>query len=130
MESGGYKVEGLKAAIKNLQAIGVPAGAIKEAGQKSATIVSEEAKAIVPIRSGKLRRSIKPRKLLNEVKVSAGGTSVPYANLIHWGSKRRGVNKNPFLYRALNFNRKQVLEIYTDELDKLIREHSTKVVKK
>lgn len=125
MESG-YKVEGLKASIKNLQAIGVPSNSIKEAGKKSADIVSVEAKTLAPKKTGALRRSIKPRKLLNEVMVQAGKSSIKYANRIHWGSKRLGVNRNPFLYRALNFKRKEVLNIYIDELSDLIRKHSTK----
>ncbi len=126
MESGGYKVEGLKGAIKNLQAIGAPAAEIKQAGFKAASIVSSEAQGLVPVRRGKLRRSIKPRKLLNESKVSAGGASVPYANLIHWGSKRRGVNRNPFLYRALGFTRKEVFETYSKAISDLINRYSTK----
>ena len=125
MDSG-YKVEGLKATIKNLQAIGVPTNEIKEAGKKSAAIVSVEAKTLAPKKTGALRMSIKPRKLLNEVKVQAGSPSIPYANRIHWGSKRLGVNRNPFLYRALNFKRKEVLDVYIDEISDLIRKHSTK----
>jgi len=125
MESG-YKVEGLKGAIKNLQAIGVPSDAIKEAGKKSGLLVSEEAKTLVPVLKGRLRRSIGTKKLLNGVAVKAGTPSIKYANRIHWGSKRLGVNRNPFLYRALNFKRKEVLETYSDEIGKLLRKYSTK----
>lgn len=125
MESG-YKVEGLKATIKNLQAIGVPKEAIKEAGKKSGEVVADEARTLVPVLKGRLRRSIGTKKLLNEVVVKAGTPSIKYANRIHWGSKRLGVKRNPFLYRALNFKRKEVLEIYTENLSDLIRKHSTK----
>lgn len=122
----GYKVVGYKKAIKNLQAIGIPSKAIKEAGQRAGEIVANEARPLVPVLKGKLKRSIVSRKLLNEVKVQAGSTSVPYANLIHWGSKKRGVNRNPFFYRALAFTRKEVLEVYTKEMQQLIAQQSTK----
>lgn len=122
----GYKVVGLKKAIKNLQQVGIPSQAIKEAGQKSGNLVAEESRTLVPVLKGKLKKSIVSRKLLNEVKVQAGSNSVPYANLIHWGSKKRGVNRNPFFYRALAFTRKEVLEFYTREIEQLIAKQSTK----
>jgi hypothetical protein len=64
------------------------------------------------------------------VKILAGYKRVPYANPIHWGwflDKRTGVKRNikpnPFLARALGYNRDQILNDYVKNLEKLINKY-------
>jgi HK97 gp10 family phage protein len=126
-EPAGIKVAGLKQAIKALQAIGVPAAAIKAAGSESGEIVAGQARALAPVRSGALRNSIRVSKALNRVSVSAGNNkSVPYANPIHWGWFKRNIKPQPFFVKALGITRDEVYQNYYRSLDKLIATNSTK----
>jgi HK97 gp10 family phage protein len=126
-EPNGIKVKGLKEAIRALQDIGVPDSAIKEAGTRSGELVANEARSIVPVRTGSLRNSIRVSKALRKVSVSAGNNRrVPYANPIHWGWFRRHIKPQPFFIKALGYTRDEVYQNYYKELDKLIASKSTK----
>jgi hypothetical protein len=126
-EPVGIKVKGLRQSIQALQQIGVPASAIKEAGTRSGEIVANEARGIVPVRTGALRNSIRVSKALAKVTVSAGNNrKVPYANPIHWGWFRRHIRPQPFFIKALGLTRDEVYQNYYRSLDKLIASKSTK----
>lgn len=126
-EPVGIKVKGLNASIRALQAIGVPDSAIKEAGTRSGEIVANEARGIVPVKTGALRNSIRVSKALRKVSISAGNNkSVPYANPIHWGWFKRNIKPQPFFVKALGLTRDEVYQNYYKSLDKLIASKSTK----
>ena len=108
-DASGIKVKGYKAGIKALQAIGVPDAEIKAAGTAAGELVAAEARTLVPVRSGKLRDTIRVSKALNKVSISAGnGGKVPYANPIHWGWFKRHIRPNPFFAKALGVTRTEV----------------------
>jgi ribosome maturation protein Sdo1 len=96
-EQTGIKVVNLREITKALQAIGVPNDAIKAAGKQSADQVINEAKSLVPVRSGKLRDSIRVSATAKgRLTISAGNnrvsaSGVPYANPIHWGWFKRNI---------------------------------------
>jgi len=126
-EPAGIKVKGYKQAIKALQAIGVPAAEIKAAGSEAGELVANQARSLVPVRTGALRNSIRVSKALNRVSVSAGNNrSVPYANPIHWGWFRRNIRPQPFFVKALGITRDEVYRNYYRSLDRLIAQNSTK----
>ena len=126
-EPAGIKVAGLKQANKALQAIGVPAAEIKAAGSAAGELVANEARGLVPVRSGRLRDSIRVSKALNRVSVSAGNNrSIPYANPIHWGWFKRNIKPQPFFIKALGITRDEVYRNYYRSLDRLIATNSTK----
>jgi hypothetical protein len=126
-DPGGLKVQGLKQAIRALQDIGVPAAEIKAAGTQSGELVANQARSIVPIRTGRLRDSIRVSKALTKISISAGNnTRVPYANPIHWGWFRRHIKPQPFFIKALGLTRDQVYQNYYKTLDTLIKKQSTK----
>jgi hypothetical protein len=123
----GVKVQGLRQAIRALQDIGVPAAEIKAAGTQSGELVANQARSIVPIRTGRLRDSIRVSKALSKISISAGNnTRVPYANPIHWGWFRRHIKPQPFFIKALGLTRDQVYQNYYKTLDTLIKKQSTK----
>jgi len=125
--ASGIKVKGYKAAIKSLQAIGVPDAEIKAAGTAAGEIVAAEARTLVPVRTGKLRDSIKVSKALNSVSIRAGNNGkIPYANPIHWGWFKRHIRPNPFFVKALGITRTEVFNNYYAQIDKLIAQNSTK----
>lgn len=126
-EPNGIKVKGFKAAVKSLQAIGVPVSEIKQAGSEAGELVAREARNLAPVRSGRLRNSIRVSKALNRVSVSAGNNkTVPYANPIHWGWFKRNIKPQPFFVKALGITREEVYRNYYASLDRLIATHSTK----
>jgi hypothetical protein len=126
-EPAGIKVAGFKQAVKALQAIGVPVAEIKAAGSEAGELVAGQARLLAPVRTGRLRNSIRVSKALNRVSVSAGNNkSVPYANPIHWGWFKRNIKPQPFFVKALGITRDEVYQNYYRSLDKLIASKSTK----
>jgi hypothetical protein len=126
-EPAGVKVKGYKQAIRALQAIGVPAAEIKAAGSEAGELVANEARGLVPVKTGALRNSIRVSKALTKVTISAGNNrSVPYANPIHWGWFKRNIKPQAFFVKALGITRDEVYRNYYRSLDRLIAQNSTK----
>jgi len=124
MATEGIKVRGLNEAVRALKVIGVPGTEIAKAGQESAEIVATEARTLVPVKSGKLRGSIRTAKLQRRVVVRAGGSRVPYANPIHWGWFRRGIMPNPFFSRALKLNIEEIYTRYFENMNDLAKKYN------
>jgi HK97 gp10 family phage protein len=127
----GIKVENLSQVIKSLQAIGTPTAEISAAAQEAGMIVATTAKTLVPVRSGKLRSTIKSKKQARKVLVSAGNnTTVPYANPIHWGwfydrnnFVYKNIMPNPFFAKALGLKREEVYKTYFENMNKLFNKY-------
>jgi len=128
----GIKVEGLKECLRALEAIGTPRAEVSAAAQRAGEIVASMSRTLVPVRSGKLRATIKSKKQARKVLVSAGNnTTVPYANPIHWGwyyDKNNFVKKNimpqPFFAKALGLTRQEVYENYFNSINTLFNRYS------
>lgn len=123
-------VDGHAQLIRALKEIGAPVEAIIAANEAVGTPVLRTAKNIAPVRIGKLRDSIKLSKATTNVKIRAGMKSVPYANPIHWGwfydrnnFITKNIKPNPFMARALGYNRDEILANYVREMKKLIDKH-------
>ena len=132
MQQAGLKVKNLRQVNQALKAVGVPKAEIKKAGLESAQNVIREAKSLVPVRSGKLRDSIRlSATAASKITIRAGNnrtskSGVPYANPIHWGWFKRNIKPQPFFVKALGLTRDEVYRNYFDQLDKLIRSESAK----
>lgn len=125
--ASGIKVKGYKSGIKALQAIGVPDSEIKAAGSQAGEVVAREARNLVPVRSGKLRNSIRVSKALSKVSISAGNNGkIPYANPIHWGWFKRNIKPQPFFIKAIGLTRTEVYQDYLRELEQLIVRETAK----
>ena len=127
MSDAGIKVTNMREINRALKNVGVPASAVKDAGKKAAESVISEAKALVPVRSGKLRNSIRSGATARgKVTVRAGGARVPYANPIHWGWYKRKIAPQPFFIKALGYTRAEIYNTYFEQLEKLITEEYAK----
>lgn len=101
---------------------------IKAVNKEAATIVSDTAKTIVPVRKGLLQRAIRPGGTLKAGVVRAGNNkSVPYAGPVHFGvgprAGQRGphnIKPQPFLYEALDKRRDDVIERYEKFVGKAV----------
>jgi len=120
MSKDSIRVSGLNQAIRALKDVGVPASEIAAAGKDAAEIVAGEARSLVPVKTGKLRGSIRTATQQRKAIVRAGGARVPYANPIHWGWFRRGIKPNQFFSRAINPNIDKIYKQYFDNLQRLI----------
>jgi len=131
MADTGIKVEGLRNALAALKAVGTPTAEVSAAAQEAGEIVANMSRSLVPVRSGRLRATIKSRKQARKVLISAGNnTTVPYANPIHFGwyyDKNNFIKKNilpnPFFSKALGITRKEVYKTYFININKLFNKY-------
>ncbi len=127
----GIKVRGFNQAIRSLRELGVPDDEIKRAGSESGELVANEARTLVPVRTGKLRDSIRVSKTLRKVTIQAGNnrktkSGIPYANPIHWGWFKRNIKPQPFFVKALGITRDEVFRNYYDQIARLIQKQNSK----
>lgn len=118
--------------LKQIQAALIELGVSKkELGEASFTagmITTVKARELVPKKSGKLATTIKARKLSSKVMVVAGNnTTVKYAGLQNFGSKRKGVEGRYFFQMAIRRTRQQVLDTYLDTLQEMVNKAERKI---
>jgi HK97 gp10 family phage protein len=97
------------------------ANELKKAGREAGEIVKTEARERqVPVRTGKLRRSINLRVTQRSVKIKAGGARTYYGRFVHWGTR---INRpNRFLTRAFAIKRRKVEKEYNERVQKWARD--------
>jgi len=128
--SGSIKVEGLQQTIKQLQALGTDRSEIQNANFEAAQTLINQARPLVPVRTGRLRSSLRAARATNYATARAGLNSVPYANPIHWGwfrDKKTGVNRNvlpqPFFSKALGYTKQEIIDNYNRNMQQLLNKH-------
>lgn len=93
---------------------------LRLAHKAAADVVAQEAKTLVPERSGKLKKSIRARGTTKVGTVLAGtAKTVPYAHGIHFGWPKRNIRPQPFLYEASDKRAKQVREVFNKRITEL-----------
>jgi hypothetical protein len=125
-KSDSIRVRGLNEAVRALKVIGVPAKEISQAGYEAGQVVADEARTLVPVKTGALKGTIRVAKQQRAVVVRAGSARVPYANPIHWGWFRRGILPNPFFSKALKLNIEEIYTRYFENLGDLIVKYGGK----
>lgn len=131
-----YKVEGVAEVDAELQRLmdEIP-DAIEDANRAAVELVIAAALPHVPVRTGRLRRSLKSVATPEAGVAYAGGPLAPYANTIHWGRIRgnvgspprnhQGINMvkgRPFLTDALEAVRVKATEEYQKAIDEIVEE--------
>lgn len=120
---GKIEVVGLRDLQRALRKVSADAPKeLRKTNLEAARIVSDEAVRRVPVRTGRLRDSIRALAQQRGAAVRAGGARVPYAGPIHFGWPKRHIKPNPFLYEALDRRRQQVLDAYRKGVGHLIRQ--------
>ena len=69
--------------------------ALRRGHKEISGIAAKEIKRTIPVESGALRNSVKPRGSLAAGKVAIGGARVPYAGRVLYGDPIPGVRKQP-----------------------------------
>lgn len=100
---------------------------LREVHEDAGSVVESEARQLVPVRSGRLRNTIRmsirlASRTSGGSKIIAGrGSLVPYAGPIHFGWRARNIEPQPFLYDALDRRRGEVFDRYQDGIADLVR---------
>lgn len=81
----GFKVEGLSALVRDLQAVGVEVDDLKDAFSDIARDASVLAAHFAPHVSGQLAASVRGNRAKSKAVVTAGRASVPYAGPVNYG---------------------------------------------
>lgn len=113
MSGEAIRVEGFTELQRSLELVSkeLPL-AVKAASLDAALIVARAANEYVPVKSGKLARSIRARATRTGASVTAGSPTVPYAAPIHWGWGRHNIKGNKFLVRAFDQCRPAVVHLF------------------
>ena len=126
---GSIKVEGMRGLQKQLRTMNDTAlkAELRKVNKDAANIVADEARNLVPVRTGRLRASIGARGGQRGSTVKAGTASrVPYAGPIHFGWGARNIRPQPFLYEALGKKWREVYDAYEKNLSSLVRKMNTR----
>lgn len=130
MPAGSIRVEGLRETVRQLESLGADKAEISDAGYQAATMLIREAMPLVPVRSGRLRNTLRPGRIKLGAVARAGSSRIPYANPIHWGwfvDKKTGVKRNvlpqPFFSKALGYSYQQIIDDYNRNMQKLVDKH-------
>ena len=127
----------LRLAIKAMRELGADDSVIKDAGYQAGLILLNRAQPLIPVKTGALKANAKARRITNGGGVQVSGSTVPYANPIHWGwlvvgSKHKGSRKpgtyvgirpNPFFSEALGYTKEEIFATY----DRLMQDYINKL---
>lgn len=136
------RVEGLRETVKSLEALGADRKSIGDAGFESAKILIQTALPLVPVRTGRLRGTLKPGRdgRTGAGIARAGSSAVPYANPIHWGwaivgvkhkgklasggpRRFRNIKPNPFYSIALGYTYQEIIDNYNKLMQAMVDKH-------
>lgn len=118
------EVTGLKELNRALLDLGDDLSDLKNANEALGRIVSNRAAALVPVRTGRLQRTIKPVRSNKKVQIAAGSSSVPYAPIIEFGWGKRNIKAQSYLYRAANELRSEIKIKFEDNIKDLIKKYN------
>lgn len=130
------KVEGVTELARQLRRAGAGTkDAVKDANRSAAEKVVRAALPNVPVRTGRLKASVRALASQKSGRAVAGKAAVPYAAAIHWGEgsgnvnfggggsvrrPNRNIRGNPFLWEAADRMLNQVIEEYEGEISDLL----------
>lgn len=97
---GSVKVEGLNKTLTALQRAGVEVQDLKDAMSAIAAEGARLASGFAPVRTGRLRHTIRGNKAKAKAIVTAGLARVPYAGAINYGWPNRGIKPSLFMQMA------------------------------
>lgn len=114
------KTEGLAKASRALARAGDYAEDQRDLMHAIGQVVVDEAKALVPVRSGALRDAIRAGRGKTKAVVRAGFRRVPYAPVIHYGWADHNIEPQPYMLQALANKRAEAFRMYQDGMRALL----------
>lgn len=96
---------------------------ISDAAYEAAKLVQSTARVMAPEQTGALRNSIRSQRRGGNARVIAGGTSrVPYAKVVHFGSPRRNIRPDKFMFRAADARFDQAASLFLVAVEEIWNE--------
>ncbi|WP_051485549.1 hypothetical protein [Nocardioides sp. J54] len=115
------RVEGLAAAVRQLQALGVDLEDLRAAFTRIASEAVPTYQRFTPVRSGRLRGNYRASKTKNRVALLVGGGAVPYARVINYGWPKRNIAAADFVAKGDVVTTPKALEAIEADINRLIR---------
>ena len=100
--------------VKNLNGFGTEIG----------KLISNNASALAPKRSGALAASIGSVSTKDGVQIYAGSERVPYAGVIEYGWPAKGRSAKPYLMPAVQNNMQAIIKKYEDGISDRIKKYN------
>ena len=97
---------------------------LRDANKEIAERIVGRALPNVPVRTGRLKATVRALGNLGGAVGKAGGAAVPYAAVIHWGSPKRGIARRPFLRDAADSVESGVVDDYERRINRLLEKVS------
>ena len=124
------QLEGYRQLRRDMKRLGDEAVAgLKQVNKDAADLVADTARPDIPVRSGRLKGTLRTTGTVRGGVVRLGRKAVPYAGPVHFGwpnrpnpakGQRGGpIRPNPFLYEATDKRIPEVLALYSKYLEGL-----------
>jgi len=96
----GVRVQGLNALTRDLQKLGAEVDDLKDVFGEIAREGAELASSFAPVRTGRLRDTLRGNRAKNKAVITAGRARVPYAGAINYGWPTRNITGAMFMQKA------------------------------
>lgn len=116
--AGGVKTAGIRELARDAARVGVDAKDLTALNKRLAAPIAARAQQLVPVKTGKLQRGIKPSRSKLAVRVTVGGKRLPYAGVRHYGMP--GEKMPLWLSRAEEQLRPQTFAGYAKGIEDLL----------
>lgn len=95
---------------------------LKAVHKESAELVVDTARPLTPVRTGKLRDSLRASATKTGGRARAGKKAVPYAGPVHFGWPARRIRPQTFLYDAADKRSDEVLAKFAKAIEDISAE--------
>lgn len=114
------QVKGARELRKQAKAAEVDLTELKDTHRDIANRIAGWSKPLAPTLTGRLVSTTRASGTNTASTVRAGSKAVPYANPIHWGWKRRGIEKNEWLLNTARDKEPQWFGMYQEAVEKIL----------
>lgn len=115
-------VEGAARLRRTLKAAGVDMADMRAVNRTAANTVQAAAVAAAPMRTGRLKATVRAGATNRAGIIRAGRKAVPYGGPIHWGWPARGIRARPFITLAAQATEPVWVAQYEADLLHIIRQ--------
>lgn len=114
-------VEGLSQLRRTLREAGDDLSDLKALNKEAADIAARASARLAPVRSGRLKKTVRASGTKTTGIIRTGNKSAPYAGPIHWGWQKRNIRPQPFLADGTQNSKGEWLPVYELGLDGIVR---------
>ena len=119
----GVFIVGLREKVRALESAGVDAAELKEPMAEVAATAADVMQAFVPIRSGRLRKSVRGNRAKAKAVVTIGSARVPYAKPINYGWASRGIRPANYVAKTDDVMGTRAVEILDAGWSRIAERH-------